>query len=578
MKDEEVIELERKKLLEQLEKPQEILKDLKTILSEDDIPYFKELIEQKHKERQEKRELEERESKIKYLQTEINWDDTLEDFNEARLKTQAKCFNAPLFIIGSTKDIIIGRPQLNGNSKNKIILLRKITKIKKEKNGEEQFITSLKFMNERYDARYDGKEEESLAIDFWTYIVEGNDNKVYTLLSKEKLPNEVCEFKGMKMEMNDQIEVSKTLKINKLTDIFFVKSYESSVKTLPKEQLYSFVKEKKIDLQLWRDTLGWNEQNQNINRYPEETENLRSIIILSGKKDGYPLSTLLMGRAGTKKTAFIETFDCKINENPNICEGSITTLKGLTPSFVSKPANPGFLCSSNRLALIDELGKMVEKELNRHEQQTGNLLGDFNSLIEHRKRIVTSGNDNSTEIQMTAKPIFTTNPIGKKANIQQHIGIIDSTFLSRNIIWVQDKEESDFVMSDESIVSPKGGLRPYITNNLNTPYKIPFGGNLVERNTFLTIFDSCFAFTCEIDQEKVKEIVKQTLEIANEPMKSDVWKPRALHHVYLIIDGLCKQRCLFEEEDQSFKANDTDFSRALQLLVRMINSWDFCLK
>ena len=49
------------------EKPQEILKDLKTILSEDDIPYFKELIEQKHKERQEKRELEERESKIKYL-------------------------------------------------------------------------------------------------------------------------------------------------------------------------------------------------------------------------------------------------------------------------------------------------------------------------------------------------------------------------------------------------------------------------------------------------------------------------------------------------------------------------------
>ncbi len=538
----------------------------------------KEYWEEKRKERQEKRELEEKESKVKYSQSEINWDDSLNNFNEARLKTQSKCFDAPLFIIGSTKDIIIGKPQLNGNSKNKIVLLRRITKIKKDKNGEEQFITSLKFMNERYDARYDGKEEEALALDFWTYIVEGQDNKTYTLLCKEKLPNEVCQFKGMKMEMNDQVEVSKTLKINKLTDIFFVQSYESNVKTLPKEQLYTFVKEKKIDLQLWRDCLGWNEQNQNINRYPEQTENLRSIIILSGKKDGYPLSTLLMGRAGTKKTAFIETFDCKINESPNICEGSITTLKGLTPSFVSKPANQGFLCSSNRLALVDELGKMVEKELNRHEQQTGNLLGDFNSLIEHKKRIVTSGNDNSTEIQMTAKPIFTTNPIGKKANIHQHIGIIDSTFLSRNLIWVQDKDESDFVMSDDAIVSPKGGLSPYITNNLNTPYKIPFGGNLVDRNTFLTIFDSCYAFNCEIDCEKVREIVKQTLEIASEPMKSEVWKPRALHHVFLIIDGLCKQRCLFEEEDPSFKANEKDYSKAIQLLAKMINSWDYYLK
>lgn len=504
----------------------------------------------------------------------IVWDSEINRYNEAKIKTKdvVHC-DTDLFMIASTKDIVVGKPQINGSTKNRIVILRRVEKINRDKFGQENYVYQLKFMDDSYDRRYDGKEIATLALDFYTYIVVGQDNKTYTLLTKEKLPNEVCTFRGMAMPMSDAVEVSKTLRINKLTDIFFVYSFESAVKVLPKNELINLTKENNITLQDWRDLIGFHPLGT-INRYPEETENLRSIIMLSGKKDNYPLSILLMGKAGSKKSAFLETLDHKINDETIICEGSITTLKGLTPSFVSKPANPGFLCSANRLALVDELGKMVEKELNRHEQQTGNLLGDFNSLLEHKKRTVSSGNDNSTEIQMTAKTVFTTNPICKKFNIHQHIGVMDSTFMSRNLIWVQDEQETKFVMSDEAIASPEGQPSIYGEIKGSIGYTYTLRGKEVGRSSILTIFDSCYSFLSDISSQIVKEIVLETTALASEPMKSIVWQPRALHHVYLVIDGLCKQRCLFEDYDPSFKANEKDYTLARKLLFRMVKSWD----
>lgn len=519
------------------------------------------------------------EDESKYSSKEINWIDSLNNFEEAKEKTiRALSKSQRLFILGSTKDKIVGRPQLNGTTLNTIVVLKKVQKVlTNRKDGLDDIATSFKFMDDSFDKRYDGQEVATLSFDFYTYIVTGKDNRVYTLLTKEKLPNEICTFRGMIMPMNDAVEVSKTLKINKLTDIFFVYSFESAVKTLSKEQLVELTKSQNISLQNWRDILGIHPLNS-INRYPEETENLRSIIMLSGKKDNYPMPVLLVGRAGTKKSAFLETLDFKINSEPRIAEGSITTLKGLTPSFVSKPANIGFLCSANRLALVDELGKMVEKEMNRHEQQSGNLLGDFNSLLEHKKRVVSSGNDNSTEIQMTAKTIATTNPVSKKTNIHQHIGTIDATYLSRNLIWVQNQEETEFLLSKDSIISPKGGLSIYSDVNKSDSFSYTLWGELgkkeITRDTILTIFDSAYIFTCDIDLEEVEKIVNETIKMASEPMKSSVWKPRALHHVFLVIDGLCKQRCLFEDYDNTFKANKKDYDLARKLLYRMVLSWD----
>jgi len=52
-----------------------------------------------------------------------------------------------------------------------------------------------------------------------------------------------------------------------------------------------------------------------------------------------------------------------------------------------------------------------------------------------------------------------------------------------------------------------------------------------------------------------------TTNLAKEPMKSSVWRPRAKHHTTLLIDGLCKHRCLFKDYDDTFMAKEEDYNK-----------------
>lgn len=101
---------------------------------------------------------------------------------------------------------------------------------------------------------------------------------------------------------------------------------------------------------------------------------------------------------------------------------------------------------------------------------------------------------------------------------------------------------------------------------------VSVGGVL--RPQFLTIFDTCYSFLSEIDETEVDRLANLSISMAKEPMKSSVWRPRAKHHIKLIIDGVCKTRCLFEDYDPSFKANKKDYDMAEKILTRMVKSWD----
>jgi hypothetical protein len=63
-----------------------------------------------------------------------------------------------------------------------------------------------------------------------------------------------------------------------------------------------------------------------------------------------------------------------------------------------------------------------------------------------------------------------------------------------------------------------------------------------------------------------------TCNLISGKMRS-VWEPRAEHHIFLLIDGLCKVRCLFRDFDKNFIAKQEDYDWAERILIRMINSW-----
>jgi len=524
-----------------------------------------------------------------YKEGEINWidDEYYDDWKIIKAHTKKLWKNGneytgnlpKWFFLAHSKDEIRGRPQLIDSSQKRIPLVR--CAIKKDKDEIE--LQSFYFFDEKFDKRHDGFQKDAFALDFRMYRVISEDDKEYYLMSREQLPNQVCTFKGMLVELDDFAEMSRSMKISSLSRIFFVRSYETSIKVLTPEQLVTYTKNRNITEAEWLDFLAYHEIGTS-NRFPMEAEILRSSHLLSSKVDKIPQHLGIMGPAGTRKSmGYIETIAHKFSDTPHIVEGANSRIKGLTPSFAVKPANLGYLAKCERIGWVDELGKMVEAESNKHQANTKNILGELNVLLDNKVREVNSGNDNTCFVQANAKFIFVMNPISGMKTLGGHVGLIDPTTMSRIFWWVQDADEQDFVIGPDGVlkVPPTQSQAQHNTIislgvgdiNENDTVLGKCWGRIDNREEFLTLFDTCQSFLCPIDDARVAQLSSTITQLAREPMKG-VWKPRAEHHVKLLIDGIIKHRCLFKDYDETFTPKDEDYDLAERILIRMVNSWD----
>jgi hypothetical protein len=430
--------------------------------------------------------------------------------------------------------------------------------------------------DENFDKRNDGFQKDCFSLDFWQYRVIDASGKEYYIWSQQKLPNEHCTFKGMIIQLDDYAELSRNLKVKCISRVFILKDFEPSVKILSKEKLIEYTQGRKITEQDWFNFMAYHPIGT-YNFFTDDFMRLKSSFILSGKLNGIPAHLGVISQPGRRKSmGIIENTAYKFSEDMKILEGGNSRIKALSPSFKEKPASIGHLAQADRIAFIDEFGKMVDFELNKHQVTNGNVMGEINFLLDNKERIVGSGNDNTCRVQANCKSIWISNPISNKTSIYNHVGAIDPTTMSRILWFVFDKEEDDFVFSDKGIVK----VPPTPTQEYNTIYNNTYQllskcwGKVGSREEFLSLFDTCYSFVCDLDENKINELVSKTCELAREPMKSSVWKPRAYHHIYLLIDGLCKHRCLFKDYDATFTAKPEDYTLAERILVRMVKSWD----
>jgi hypothetical protein len=535
-----------------------------------------------------------KEGEINWLDNEYydNWKDKIKPhtqkilghLEEYELDDKIEPFKK--IFLAHSKDKIIGKPQLAINTQVPFpLILERVTKITNEMKQEvNQF--KYVFFDERVDGREKGSQRDIFSLNFRIYRVIDAQDKEYFIFSQEKLPNCSCEFNGMIVEMEHMSELKKSFGIKQLSRIFILKDFNPSVKILSKEALIQFTKTRKIGEKEWRDFIDLH-PNGNFNRFVPEKNALRDAQILSGKRDGSGLHRFEMGPPGTGKSmGELETLDWKFNEFTNILEGGNSRMKMLEPSFKEKPANLGYCAKSERMGYVDEVGKMVEAETNKHQTQIQNILGNLNPMYDNKERLIGSGNDNECRVQATAKFIMVTNPVSGKPTIIDHVGLIDPTFLSRNIVWIQDADEQEFVFSGKSLErNPPNTYRSIYIQNLENKELIEKKknedinivdsvGGISSREEFLTLFDTCYSFTCNIDEDKVEKLHKEITMLAREPMKSHVWKPRGSHHIYLLVDGLCKHRCLFIDYDPTFTPKEQDYELTERILVRMVKSWD----
>lgn len=531
----------------------------------------------------------------KYTSLDINWDELCESWKEVKRKTLDRIVlpeEDRLFFIAHTKDKIEGKPQLIHQTIQRIPLVRKIIKTKENKDGKQDFITVYKFIDDRFDRRYDGKEQLTLAFDFWVYRIIDNGKEHY-IFSRERLSEEYSEFYGMKINLDDLTEISSSLKVKKIASIFILKESKPAIKVLDPVKLVEFCKglQEKYgwDYDRFQDFV-FTHTDGKIYNYSPDFNKLRIAQLLSSKYEGYPLHLLKMGPVGTGKTTEAEVLDYKFKEYHGILEAGNSTMKVLVPSFKEKPANLGYVCNCNRVSIIDELMKMIEATLSKTHDDTRvtNYLGQLNMLLEHKKRTVGSGNDNSTVVQATAKVCITTNNLSGKSTIYSHVGVVDNTTLSRMLIWIQDNEETDKIYQ-------KTGIKPYFTrehSRTHSPHPpeprrfstshspspqiskdCVCGEFTQEFNDFLTIYDSCQQFLINFSEEEIKRIFAETLAIAKKPM-TQIWKARGLHHIVLVLDGLVKYRCLFRDYDPNFAPTEEDYDLLEHILVHMVKTWD----
>jgi hypothetical protein len=496
------------------------------------------------------------------------------------------------FFLAHDKDFIIGKPQLIEQVQKKIPLVKfAVNKIKDKEIKEEIEVKSFFFFDERFDKRYDGFQKDSFALDFWIYRIITAEGKEYYLMSQVQLPNCSCTFKGMVVELDDFAEMSRSMKLKSLSRLFFVKEFEPSIKTLSKQEIVNFTQTKAITESQWFDYIAKHPLGT-YNRFPQETEYLRSAHLLSGKHEGYPLHLAVLGKAGTKKSkGFLETISSKFEVI--IQEAGSSRLKALTPSFKETPADIGYIAKCERIAFIDEIGKMIEHESIKSHNPISNLLGELNLLLDHNERIVGSGNSNNVKIKASCKVLIASNPVGSKSNLSNHIGLIDPTTMSRFLWWVQDSDETEFCLSSKSIEKTprthmqeyaKGGEAPReptqaqakiisIENRKKEIVLKMCSGEVLSKDDFITLFDSCYNFCCGIDENEVKRLNKSVISLCPDRFK-DIWKARGEHHITLVIDGLVKTRCLFKDYDPTFTPKQEDYDLAEKILMRMANAWN----
>lgn len=451
----------------------------------------------------------------------------------------------------SNDTTIQGKPQAIVPVKIRLNLAHKIVKDDK---------TIYKFLHQPLDGReLRANCEKSLTHEFYLYRL-ASEEREFVLLSPKKLEIVEQKFKGMALHSASATEVTRRFSLRGFVNLYFVSESIPNVRLLSDKELLDATS--KITKQQLLDYLFYHDADKRIYRQPEDYQNLLGVVLFSGKYEGYPLHLITMGGAGLGKTKKQESISFKFAEPQGIFEASSSRLKGLIPSFKEKPASLGYLLSCNRIALVDELLKMLESTLNEGHfsaTQVSNFLQQLNPILEHKIRTISSGNDNSFVMSPTAKLIADCNPLSGKYTIPEHLKVIDYTTLSRTLFWVVDGIHSNFVKEEKG----------------KTQGNAQFSGdseNTLTYNDFLSIYDTLNSRLSKIDLDLVSKVYRGATATLHDSRLNSLWNARGLHHCFLIIDGVTKLRCLFENRSTDFVAQDKDYDSAQKLIIRLLQT------
>lgn len=419
-----------------------------------------------------------------------------------------------------------------------------------EKSYQGAEIRKIYFFDDKEDART-WRMIDHIEGQFWTYQFE-SQHQQFILLSKHRLDLETCTVEGTLVPLEDNLPIGVDKKIKVGLPIIFVHTVsKSKPEFIDHQQLIDRLTKMGLTHEKffnWLFSIGPKSYN-----HPDYFQYLISSYLLSSKLE-YPLHLLVIARQGSGKSTMEDAIWNKYDEEQEIVEGSCSTMKSIIPSFKGNLPNPGAILRSNRLCIIDEFLRI----LMRAEKEDRELqLSSLNPILEHRNRAVGSGNSNLM-MSPTSRILAVTNPVWGTGTMDGFTQHIDNSFISRLLVWYQDKPHIHFIESGVGLEA--------------TSYQM-------DQDEWLGILDYCHSFRAKYELSEVLKVYEKGFLLLGADtaenklgLVRDVYTARYKHHIECLMDGIIKTRCICTQ-DATFTASAKDYKTLHLLWMRMIAGW-----
>lgn len=398
---------------------------------------------------------------------------------------------------------------------------------------------------------------KEIKIPFYIYNFVTDKNQEFVLLTMDQQLTGDYIIRGVYTEVEDFKSISESSKIPTKLPYFFVQTIKNRI-TLFKDRDEYIERINQLNISkknLFNHIFCINRDGKDvIMKHPTWFKYMVWSWVLHAKyglSTQYPAHLMIVGAAGSGKSTLLNALHNKTKEHNPLFSGVSSTMKDLVPSFKFVPPRKGYLSESFRFAFLDELLRCIMRTNVVGGGDSNEELAIMNDLYEHQKRRAGSG-VSSTNLNMTARILATTNPVRGVHNVTDLLKKFDKSWLSRQLIYYQPSTHVNMIQE---------------VNETD----LKFQEYIISDDDFVSIIDYLHSFKAEFDMNKINEIYKEVIPVLN-PDLLDHYNARHKHHIQCIMDGIIKTRCLFEKSNR-FIAITEDYNLLRQIWHNLIASW-----
>jgi hypothetical protein len=428
---------------------------------------------------------------------------------------------------------------------------------KSKEMPEYHYYYKVFFLDTR-DPKYKWQYQDDLSVDFYVYEFQSGE-KTYILLSEEKLTaGKNYEFQGIVVDIPTGANLTKTNNLTTKNLIYFVNKNHINPLNLScttMEEALDIVKDYS-DEEIKRNFFYHDELDRPF-KFPKIIEELIMSFCFSSLRgyELYPLHLTLISNPGYGKSILLEILQEIYSEENAILEAGGCTVKTLIPSFKGTITSLGALLTAQNMCFVDEFFNIITRTISGSKSETVSGLSAMNNILEHKLRAYGSGNTPGNEpmgqARMSGKGLFVTNFLSRKLrNMKQLLKNFENqALLSRLLIYVYTKEDMEMIENYKNSVSDKKFKRKITGEN------------------WKRIVEYFQSVDVKFDERKVLDILKKH----NDETVSQ-FRPRIKHHLYCLLDGIVKMRCLLTK-NTSLVAIEEDYIKLEEMYKEVINSW-----